>query len=94
MDEPKATGSSSVPSRLAIVGGGGVGVGVSTAWQGLGALVALLARGKALLPRMESFTAELVAQQLVDSGVNVRTGTSVTGLRRPGWNRPGHARVG
>ncbi|GFG53547.1 oxidoreductase [Mycolicibacterium agri] len=79
----KATDSSSVPHRLAIVGGGGVGVEMATAWQGLGASVTLLVRGKDVLPRMESFVGELVGQRLTESGVVVRTGVSVTELRRP-----------
>jgi len=46
----KATDSSSVPGRLAVVGAGGVGVEMATAWQGLGASVTLLARRSDLLP--------------------------------------------
>ena len=41
----EATDSSEVPHRLAVVGAGGVGVEMATAWQGLGAKVTLLARG-------------------------------------------------
>jgi pyruvate/2-oxoglutarate dehydrogenase complex dihydrolipoamide dehydrogenase (E3) component len=37
----QATDSSSVPGRLAVVGAGGVGVEMATAWQGLGAAVTL-----------------------------------------------------
>ncbi len=51
----QATDNSTVPDRLAIVGAGGVGVEMATAWQGLGASVTLLARGSGLLPRMEPF---------------------------------------
>jgi pyruvate/2-oxoglutarate dehydrogenase complex dihydrolipoamide dehydrogenase (E3) component len=43
------TDSSTVPGRLAIVGGGGVGVEMATLWQGLGSQVTLLARRR-LLP--------------------------------------------
>lgn len=46
----QATDNSTVPDRLAIVGAGGVGVEMATAWQGLGASVTLLARGSGLLP--------------------------------------------
>lgn len=44
----QATDNSTVPDRLAIVGAGGVGVEMATAWQGLGASVTLLARGSGL----------------------------------------------
>ena len=79
----RATDSSSVPSRLAVVGAGGVGVELSTAWNGLGSSVTLLARGSGLLPRMEPFVGEFVERGLRDSGVAVRVGVSVTTLHRP-----------
>jgi pyruvate/2-oxoglutarate dehydrogenase complex dihydrolipoamide dehydrogenase (E3) component len=78
----KATDSSSVPNRLAVVGAGGVGVEMATAWNGLGASVTLLARGAGLLPRMEPFVGELVASGLRESGVDVRVNVSVTKLHR------------
>jgi pyruvate/2-oxoglutarate dehydrogenase complex dihydrolipoamide dehydrogenase (E3) component len=78
----EATDSSSVPSRLAVVGAGGVGVEMATAWNGLGASVTLLARGAGLLPRMEPFVGELVKSGLRESGVIVRVNVSVTKLHR------------
>ncbi|MDT5224881.1 MAG: hypothetical protein QOG19_2288 [Mycobacterium sp.] len=80
----QATDSSSVPGRLAVVGAGGVGVEMATAWQGLGAAVTLLARGTELLPRMEPFVGELIARGLADAAVDVRTGVSVRALHRSG----------
>ena len=41
----QATDSSELPARLAVIGAGGVGVEMATAWQGLGSSVTLLARG-------------------------------------------------
>src|SRR5271165_5998787 len=84
----EATDSSSVPNRLAVVGAGGVGVEMATAWRGLGAAVTLLARGSGLLPRMEPFVGELVERGLRESGVVVRVGVSVTKLRRPDAEGP------
>lgn len=84
----EATDAHSVPTRLAIVGGGGVGVEMASAWQGLGASVTLLARGPRLLPRMEPFVGAEVARGLVAAGVDVRTGVAVTKLRRPGGAGP------
>lgn len=78
----EGTDSSQVPGRLAIVGGGGVGVEMATLWQGLGAQVTLLAR-RPLLPRMESFVGDVVTQGLTEAGADVRIGVSVTGLSRP-----------
>lgn len=79
----RATDSSEVPQRLAVVGAGGVGVEMATAWQGLGSQVTLLARGSGLLPRMEPFVGELIGRGLIDAGVAVRVGVSVRALRRP-----------
>ena len=79
----QATDSSKVPGRFAVVGAGGVGVEMATAWQGLGSSVTLLARGAGLLPRMEPFVGELIARGLADAGVDVRVGVSVRALRRP-----------
>lgn len=79
----QATDSSSVPARLAVVGAGGVGVEMATAWQGLGASVTLLVRGSALLARMEPFVGELVSQGLAAAGIDVRLGVSVRALHRP-----------
>jgi dihydrolipoamide dehydrogenase len=76
------TDSTSVPGRLVVVGGGGVGVEMATLWQGLGSQVTLLAR-RPLLPRMEPFAGELVARSLTEAGADVRIGRQVTALRRP-----------
>ncbi|MFX4291792.1 dihydrolipoyl dehydrogenase family protein [Streptomyces bohaiensis] len=78
-----ATSASEAPARLAVVGGGVVGVEMATAWQALGSRVTLLARGDALLPRMEPFAGELVSGSLRDAGADVRIGASVAALRRP-----------
>lgn len=84
----KATDSSEVPARLAVIGAGGVGVEMATAWQGLGSTVTLLARGPGLLPRMEPFVGELIGRGLTDAGVDVRVGVTVRALRRPDPDGP------
>ena len=84
----EATDAHNVPGRLAIVGAGGVGVEMASAWQGLGASVTLLARGAGLLPRMEPFVGEMVAQGLAEAGVDVRTRAAVTAVRRPDATGP------
>lgn len=83
-----ATDSSHVPGRLAILGGGPVGVEMATAWNGLGSAITLLLREPGLLTRFEPFAGELVARALKDAGVDVRTGVTVTELRRPGGTGP------
>ncbi|MEV6751124.1 NAD(P)/FAD-dependent oxidoreductase [Streptomyces sp. NPDC051214] len=79
----EATSADHVPGRLAVVGGGVVAVEMATAWQALGSQVTLLVRGDdGLLPRMEPFAGELVTKALTEAGAEVRTGVSVTGVRR------------
>jgi len=80
----EATSSSTVPERLAVVGGGVVGVEMATAWNALGSEVTLVVRGSRLLPRMEPFAGELVADSLRAAGVDVRFGVSATAVRRDG----------
>jgi pyruvate/2-oxoglutarate dehydrogenase complex dihydrolipoamide dehydrogenase (E3) component len=80
----EATSAHAVPGRLIVVGGGVVAAEMATAWQALGSQVTLLVRGKGLLPRMEPFAGELVAEALTEAGADVRTGTSVTAVTREG----------
>ncbi|MFE6401070.1 dihydrolipoyl dehydrogenase family protein [Streptomyces alboflavus] len=80
----EATSSDHVPGRLVVVGGGVVGVEMATAWQALGARVTLLVRGEGLLPKMEPFAGELVADALREAGADVRTNTSVREVHREG----------
>ncbi|MER8104433.1 NAD(P)/FAD-dependent oxidoreductase [Kitasatospora sp. NPDC094016] len=78
----EATAAPAVPGRLAVVGGGVVGVELATAWRALGSEVVLLVRGDHLLPRMEPFAGELVAEGLREAGVDLRFGTEATSLER------------
>ncbi|MGH3207752.1 MAG: FAD-dependent oxidoreductase, partial [Trebonia sp.] len=79
----EATDAHEVPGRLVIVGGGGVGVEMATAWHGLGSAVTLLAQADGLLPRMEPFAGEMITRAYTEAGIDVRIGATVTGIRRP-----------
>ncbi|AQZ70080.1 pyridine nucleotide-disulfide oxidoreductase [[Actinomadura] parvosata subsp. kistnae] len=78
----EATSATRVPPRLAVVGGGVVAVEMATAWQALGSQVTLLVRESGLLPRMERFAADLVADALRASGVDLRLDTTLTAATR------------
>ncbi|MGW0495924.1 dihydrolipoyl dehydrogenase family protein [Streptomyces sp. NPDC003007] len=78
----EATSSKTVPGRLIVIGGGVVATEMATVWQALGSKVTLLVRGKGLLPRMEPFAGELIAEALTEAGTDVRTGTSVESVTR------------
>ncbi|MEU4350781.1 NAD(P)/FAD-dependent oxidoreductase [Streptomyces sp. NPDC023838] len=80
----EATSAREVPGRLVVVGGGVVGVEMATAWQAFGAQVTVLVRGDGLLPKMEPFAGELVAEALKEAGASVRTRVSVSEVVRDG----------
>jgi dihydrolipoamide dehydrogenase len=84
----EATDAHHVPARLAIVGGGGVGVEMASAWSGLGTTVTLLAQADGLLPGMEPLAGEMVGRALVEAGVDVRIDVTVTAVHRPGGTGP------
>ncbi|EFL18932.1 NAD(P)/FAD-dependent oxidoreductase [Streptomyces sp. C] len=84
----EATSAREVPGRLLIVGGSVVAAEMATAWQALGSRVTVLVRGSGLLPRMEPFAGELVAEALTGAGAVVRTGVSVEAVVRDGPTGP------
>ncbi|QDY80274.1 dihydrolipoyl dehydrogenase family protein [Streptomyces qinzhouensis] len=84
----EATSARAVPGRLAVVGGGVVGVEMATAWQALGSRVTLLVRGDGLLPRMEPFVGEHIAAALTEAGADIRLNTDVTAVVRDGGSGP------
>ncbi|NLT07805.1 MAG: NAD(P)/FAD-dependent oxidoreductase [Solirubrobacterales bacterium] len=77
----EGTTSKEVPDRLAILGGGVVGVELAQAWRSLGAQVTLLEVGDRLLAREEPFAGEQVADALRVAGVDVRLGVALSAVR-------------
>jgi pyruvate/2-oxoglutarate dehydrogenase complex dihydrolipoamide dehydrogenase (E3) component len=80
----EATTAKSVPARLAILGGGVVGVELAQAWRSLGSQVTLVNDADRLIAREEPFAGELVAESLREQGVDVRLGAKATGVRAEG----------
>ncbi|MEO7015622.1 MAG: NAD(P)/FAD-dependent oxidoreductase [Leifsonia sp.] len=76
-----ATSAQHIPSSLAILGGGVVGVEMATAYAGFGTRVELIARG-GLLHGNEPFAGELVADALRELGVTLHLGDSPTSVER------------
>ncbi|MFC9811280.1 dihydrolipoyl dehydrogenase family protein [Streptomyces virginiae] len=84
----EATSARQAPGRLIIVGGSVVACEMATAWQALGSQVTVLVRGSRLLPRMEPFAGELVADALREAGAVIRTGVAVASVVRDGSTGP------
>lgn len=79
-----ATSSSVAPRRLAVLGGGVIGVEMAFAYQALGSQVSLVERGDRVLANNEPEAGRRVTQSLRDAGVDVRTGVSATKVVRNG----------
>jgi len=80
----EATTAKQVPGRLAVLGGGVVGVEMAQAWAALGSQVTLVHRGDRLIEREEPFAGEQVADALREYGVDLRFETSVVSVSRNG----------
>ena len=80
----EATTAKQVPGRLAICGGGVVGVEMAQAWASLGSQVTLIHRGTRLIEREEPFAGEQVAHALREYGVDLRFETSMASVSRNG----------
>jgi dihydrolipoamide dehydrogenase len=79
----EATTATKVPRRLAVLGGGVVGVELGQAWAALGSSVTLIHRGEHLIEREEPFAGAQVLAALEEGGVDVRLQRSATRVSRP-----------
>ncbi|GGU21995.1 dihydrolipoyl dehydrogenase family protein [Nocardioides albus] len=77
----EAAAATSVPGRLAIIGGGVVGVEMATAFSALGSQVTLVSRTR-LLPSVEEFAGEQVADALRTYGVTLHLDLDAAEARR------------
>jgi pyruvate/2-oxoglutarate dehydrogenase complex dihydrolipoamide dehydrogenase (E3) component len=80
----QATTAGEVPGRLAILGGGVVGVEMAQAWSALGSRVTLIHRGPRLIEREEPFASDQLLASLRDQEVDVRLGVSAKQVSRAG----------
>ena len=78
----EATTAKKPPESLVILGGGVVGVELAQAWMSLGTRVVLLEGAPRVIVREEPFASAEVEAALVESGVEVRTGSRAIGVLR------------
>ena len=76
-----------LPSRLAVIGGGPIGVELAQAFARLGCDVTIVEMAGQLLGRMDSKAAETLWQTLEAEGVRVRLAASISAVRRAGDSR-------
>jgi pyruvate/2-oxoglutarate dehydrogenase complex dihydrolipoamide dehydrogenase (E3) component len=78
----QSTTAEDVPARLAIIGGGTVGVEMAQAYASFGSAVTVIEAAPRVLLREEEFAGELVCAGLAERGVLVLADTKVTAVRR------------
>ncbi|SDS74979.1 dihydrolipoyl dehydrogenase family protein [Microlunatus soli] len=79
----EAAATQTIPDRLAVIGGGVVGSEMATAFSALGSQVTLISQAR-LLPAVEAFAGDLVAEGLRNAGVDLHLGVDATEVRRDG----------
>ncbi|HZD16183.1 MAG TPA: FAD-dependent oxidoreductase, partial [Pseudonocardiaceae bacterium] len=73
-----------LPDRLAVIGGGPIGVELAQALHRLGSAVTVVHRGPHLLPRDDTDLIDILERQFTDEGIDVRCNTRPTAVRRDG----------
>ena len=77
----EATTAEEPPERLAVLGGGVVGVELAQAWRSLGSQVTLVEAADRLISREEPFASADVAEALRSRGVDVQLGVKAVAVR-------------
>ncbi|MGH3875012.1 MAG: dihydrolipoyl dehydrogenase family protein [Pseudonocardiaceae bacterium] len=75
---------SDLPGRLAVIGGGPIGVELAQAFHRLGCTVTVLQRGPHLIPRDDAEMIELLEHRFAAEGIDVRLDTRLSAVRRDG----------
>jgi len=78
----EATSANEVPPRLAVLGGGVAGCELAQAFDSLGSHVTVLEVAERVLAASEPFAANLVAESMKESGIDLRTGIAIRGVDR------------
>ena len=83
----EATSTRELPSSLVILGGGVVGVEMAQVFVRFGVRVTLVEGGDRILSRDHPLTSKAVADQLVEEGLDLRTGVTARRVRAGGAGR-------
>ena len=80
----EALRSTELPERLLVLGGGPVGCELSQVYASFGVAVTLVETSPHVLPSEDAWVGEALQQHLEASGVTVRAGTTLVGVRADG----------
>ncbi|MFM9112234.1 MAG: dihydrolipoyl dehydrogenase [Actinomycetota bacterium] len=70
---------STIPQRIAVIGGGAIGCEFASAFADLGARVTILEGLPKILPGLDTDVANVVVKSFKKKGIDIRTGVAVTG---------------
>ena len=70
---------STIPQRIAVIGGGAIGCEFASTFADLGARVTILEGLPKILPGLDTDVANVVVKSFKKKGIDIRTGVSVTG---------------
>ncbi|MCA1708266.1 MAG: FAD-dependent oxidoreductase, partial [Actinobacteria bacterium] len=73
---------SDLPGRLAVIGGGPIGVELAQAFHRLGSTVTVLQRGPHLIPRDDAEMTDILERQFAEEGIDVRLDTRLHAVHR------------
>jgi len=78
----EALAFTAVPKRLAVIGGGYIGLELGSVWQRLGAKVTIIEMLPRIAAALDGQTGRALERILKSQGLDLRTGTRVTGVKR------------
>lgn len=80
VDSSGALSFTEVPKRLAVIGGGVVGLELGSVWSRLGAKTTLLVRGERFLNSVDQQLAHAIKQDLTDDGMQIQLGAKLVSV--------------
>ncbi len=83
----------SLPQRLAVVGGGPIGVELAQSYARLGSQVTLIQRNNTILPREEPAASRLLQQRLSGEGLDIVTGVQIERVDSANGTRTLHCKA-
>jgi glutathione reductase (NADPH) len=69
-----------LPQRVAVIGGGYIGVELAGVLQALGSQVTVIARENKVLERFDPMVSELLTQEMLNQGITIHTNYQASGL--------------